>query len=116
MRAPLAALSLLLATGLANAENLPTPASSSQTSGSVGASTTQSATPSSGQMSGSIGASTSQTRRTDTPVPTSMPPRSKAEAAAEFKSDLALCRSLMAEERRNCERETHAARAEGLYK
>ena len=100
MKARLAALFLLALPALANAENLPTPASSTTT------------------MSGSTGASTSamETRRTNTDTSMTTAPRSRNQAAAEFKADLAYCRSLTAEERRGCERETHAARAEGLYR
>ena len=40
--------------------------------------------------------------------------RSGATTAA-FRADLEACKALAAEERRDCERETQAARAEGLY-
>lgn len=87
-------LLLMSFTGLVNAENLPTRESST--------------------MSGSSGAST--TAGTPMRSEPATAPRTRAAASAEFKADLAFCKNLLTEERRACERETYAARAEGLYR
>lgn len=42
--------------------------------------------------------------------------RSAPRTSESYKADLAACRRLSGEERRNCEREVHTARAEGLYR
>lgn len=93
MKRAIVFLAFMSTTGVVGAENLPTQASNTTASGSNGSTTTI------------------ETRSPSRPKSTSRLPMT-----AEFKADLAYCRSLAAEERRSCERETYAARAEGLYR
>jgi hypothetical protein len=93
MKPVLAVLLFLSSTAVWSAENLP-------------------ATGSSSTVSGSSGSSTVAAESAPVPVPKSV----RTAVTPAFKADLAFCRTLVAEERRNCERETYAARNEGLYR
>ncbi len=48
--------------------------------------------------------------------PMAKPSNMSKEGAAQFKADLAACKSLPADEQKSCVKEAHSARAEGLYK
>ena len=104
MKTLLAIVLLASSTIATAAENLPISASSQANAGNTGVRTTVTTT------SGATGATTTVTTPEPAPTPTTAP------TVRSFKADLAYCRSLAAEERRGCERETYAARAEGLYR
>lgn len=95
MKAKLGLLLLLPLTVFANTENLPVPASSTAPAGTI---------------------QTAPTAELRNKNAAAAPVRTRTEATAAFKADLLYCKSLPVEERRDCERETYAARAEGLYR
>lgn len=108
MKAILRIVFFLSVATLANAENLPTPASSTVQDAPA---TPKSATAQSAG-SGAMGSSSATADLRKASRARSRPP-----ATAQFSQDLAACKQLEAEEeRRTCERETWAARYEGLYR
>lgn len=111
MRTLIAILLMASSTSVLSAENLPMPASSQAGAGSTGGVTTTTTT-----TSGATGATSTVTTTTPAPSPTGAAKPAPTGAAPSFKTDLAHCKSMAAEDRRTCERETYAARAEGLYR
>ena len=109
MRQVLSFLFLLSAASLTNAENLPTPASSTSPNPSSEA---MPASPT-GSGTGATGGTAQTEPRKATRA---SKPAARNAATAQFNQDLAGCKQLESEERRLCERETWAARYEGLYR